>query len=100
MRIYMEYTNYLKNPFIVGLTSGTIVIVLAYIDRKINKREFEKSFYTKLFLLIFLLSMGLVYITKMNNGVLVKQNNLLNGGNIIKKINQGGLDIFTDIPNF
>jgi|SRR3972149_5086106 len=106
-----EYLEYLKNPIIAGLTSGTVVVLFAYIDQKMNQRDFENSYYGKLFITISVLVAGLVYYAKLGGGSLIHktrggnlQGDVLSSGakTIVKKIGGGnnGLDIFTDAPDF
>lgn len=97
MNVYFEY---LKNPIIAGLLAGLLIIILAILDNKINDRNFEKSYYIKLFVAVTILTGTLVYLAK--SGSLIQK-----GGQthqfedvIVKKLSSNGLDIYTDVPDF
>ncbi len=93
-----KYLDYLKNPLIAGLVAGLIIAIIAYVDQRMNDREFENSYYGKLFSGVFILVTSLVYFAK--SGTNIKQ---MSGGNsttVVKKLGSNGLDVYTDIPDF
>ena len=112
-----EYLEYLKNPLIAGTVSGLVVVLFAYVDQKMNEREFENAYFAKLFVGISILVAGLVYYSKLGGGSLVQKGgktfgSVSGGGGsgtslssgtktVVRKLGaNGGLDIFTDAPDF
>jgi len=101
-----EYLEYLKNPFIAGFVFGILIVLFAYFDKFMNERDFENNYFIKLFISVFILVSGLVYLVrlpdinykKMSGGSI---NNIDNVGiKVIKDYGNNGLDVFTDIPDF
>jgi len=109
-----EYLEYLKNPLVAGTVSGLVVVLFAYVDQKMNEREFENAYFGKLFVGVAVLVACLVYYAKMGGGSLIQKGggkavggggggDVLGSGTktIVKKLGaNGGLDIFTDAPDF
>ncbi len=93
-----QYLDYLKNPFIAGIVAALVIVTIAYIDQRMNDREFENNYYGKLFGGVFALVTGLVYFAK-SGSTSTKQ---IGGGEttVVKKLGTSGLDIYTDIPDF
>ncbi len=94
-----QYLDYLKNPFVAGLVSGVVIITLAYLDQKMNDRDFDSNYFVKLFAGVFILVTGLVYFATSGSS----SRKQVGGGHsdvIIKKMAGNGLDIYTDAPDF
>lgn len=98
-----QYLEYLKNPLVAGGLSGSLIVLFAYLDKRMNDRYFDNKYYVKLFLCVSLLVSALVYFINSSN------NNIKKGGNIVsfvEKLNQNGgsssngLEVYTDAPNF
>jgi hypothetical protein len=93
-----KYSEYLKNPLIAGSVSGLLVMIFAYIDKKMNDRDIEGSYYAKLFTIVFLLVAGLVYFTSSDGKIKISKQE--GGSYVVKKITDTGLDVYTDVPDF
>jgi len=98
-----QYLEYLKNPLVAGGLSGSLIVLFAYLDKRMNDRYFDNKYYVKLFLCVSLLVSALVYFINASN------NNIKKGGNIVsfvEKLNQNGggssngLEVYTDAPDF
>lgn len=95
-----QYLDYLKNPFIAGILSGTLITLLAYLDNQMNDREFDKGYFLKVFIIVFILVTSLVYFSKTNGGLIQKGGGNITTPTIVKKLNTSGLDVYTDAPDF
>lgn len=95
------YLEYLKNPLVAGPLAGLLIVFLAFLDNKINDRNFEKGYYIKLFFSVGLLTATLIYFAK--SGSLIQKGGQLQAqveDVIVKKLGSTGLDIYTDAPDF
>ena len=61
----MNYFDYLKNPFVLGILIGLIAVLLTYLDTKFsyNNKIRDNSVYMKIFFITFSLVVGVIYIT-------------------------------------
>jgi|TARA_R110001599_G_scaffold287233_1_gene489764 uncharacterized membrane protein len=69
--------DFLKNPFISGIISASVVVILFLIDSKIVKKKKEKKDYIKIFIFVLLSVSVLIYIMNIhglftNNKILEK----------------------------
>lgn len=95
------YLEYLKNPLIAGPLAGIFIVFLAFLDNKINERDFEKGYYIKLFFSVGLITATLIYFAK--SGPLIQKGGQVKSqieDVIVKKLGSNGLDIYTDAPDF
>ena len=60
--------DFLKNPFISGIISASVVVILFLIDSKIVKKKKEKKDYIKIFIFV-LLSKHKLLLYSINNVV-------------------------------
>lgn len=101
-----EYLEYLRNPLIAGVVGGVFIVILGYIDKYVNERDFDKYYFMKVFMCVFALVAGLVYFVstpskKIMSGGAVEPE--ITGGNpiittVVKKLNS--MDIDTNAPDF
>lgn len=112
-----QYLDYLKNPLIAGLVGASFIVLVAYIDKHMNHRDFENNYFYKVFIGVFILVAGLVYFAK-SGTTNVKQigGNISSGEEhlttVVKKLGStgsnysggysggNGSEIYTDIPDF
>lgn len=93
-----SYIEYLKNPFIAGGLSGSLILVFIYIDSKMNDKEFEMDYYLKIFAIVCALVTFFVYLAKNNGGLIQKGGNTSDVHTVVKKL--GVSDIYTNVPDF
>ncbi len=95
-----QYLEYLKNPFIAGGASGALIVSLAYLDKRMNDRDFDNGYLFKLFVGVAVLVTALMYfVGSGNSGTGIQKG----GGNIerfVEKVGSNGLDVYTDSPDF
>lgn len=91
-----EYLDYMKSPMSAALISAVLVTVLTYLDSWYNQRDYENSYYGKVFALVAVLVGGLVYM--INGGGSVSK--MSGGGVTVRKLNSPSVDIMTDMPDF
>ena len=53
--------EYLSNPLFIGACSGSISVLISYIDNRVNVRERKNDDYIKLFFIVLLVSSALSY---------------------------------------
>lgn len=101
-----EYLEYLKNPFIAGGVSGALIVLFAYLDKRMNDRDFDNAYFFKLFMGVFILVTALMYFVGSDNSGKTHRSQK-GGGNIeaiVQKLDttghNNGLDVFTDSPDF
>ena len=94
-----KYLDYLKNPLIGGGVAGFLIVTFAYIDQKMNERDFENNYFIKLFVCVYVLVAGLIYLASSGTST-IKQT----GGSsvTVRKLGEvsRGLDVYTDAPDF
>lgn len=89
-----EYLEYLKNPFIAGAVAGLVIVLFAYIDKRMNDRDFENQYFVRLFIGVFSLVSGLLYFI----GSDMKK--MKHSGGSIMSGGKSGLEVYTDAPDF
>ena len=101
-----EYLEYLKNPFVAGFAGGLLIVLVAYIDKHMNNRDFEDNYFYKVFFGVFILVAGLVYFATSGTKT-IKQSGGSSSGNIgmvVKKLDSApahdSYGVMTDIPDF
>ena len=99
-----QYLEYLKNPFVAGGVSGALIVTFAYLDKRMNDRDFDNGYLFKLFLGVSVLVTALMYFISSGNS----RSSVQKGGNsslgnieaIVHKVECNGLDVYTDAPDF
>lgn len=85
--------EYLSNPFIAAIIAGLLIIIAIYIDDYINERDFEKSYYIKMFAVV-AGTVGVIVYLITNTQIIQK------GGSDIKNIMKKMEDVYSDMPEF
>lgn len=61
-----KYLLYIQNPFVLGLIGGIIMVALQYWDDKRNNYEIVYGDYFKIFAYSFIVTTGLIYVSRFN----------------------------------
>jgi hypothetical protein len=93
MLIIITMREYLSNPFIAAIIAGLLIIIVIYIDDYINERNFEKSYYVKMFIVVAGIVGIIVYL-------ITNTHVIQNGGSDMKNLMKKMEDVYSDMPEF